>query len=246
MKVHPTAIVDPAAVVAEDVEIGPYCVVGPGVKIGPGCRLLARVILTGPAVIGRGNTFHPNAVVGSAPQAVAPAGPGGRIRIGDDNIFREGATINLPTAPNGVTEIGSRNRFHASSNVGHDCIVGDDNVVGSFAALSGHTVLYDQSWLEGSGGTEGHVHVGRGGWLQSHCKSDIDVPPFMGVGGDIPEVRGVNPRFRTPALEQAYEMVWKSGLPRKEALVRLEKDASPEVAELVAFLRLPSREAADE
>lgn len=246
MKAHPTALVDAAAQVAEDVEIGPYCVVGPGVRIGPGCRLLGRVIVTGPAVIGRGNTFHPNSVIGSAPQSATPAAPGGRIEIGDDNVFREGATVNLPASPGGVTRIGSRNRFHAASNVGHDCSVGDDAVLGSFGALSGGTVLGDRAWIEGSGGTAEGVTVGRGGWLQSHCNAVADVPPFLGVGGDVPEVRGVNPVFRTPALERAYERVWKSGLSRKEALAQLEKDATPEVAELVAFLRRPAREAADE
>lgn len=246
MKAHATALIDAAAQVAEDVEIGPYCVVGPGVRIGPGCRLLARVIVTGPVTLGARNVFHPNVVIGSAPQSALPPAPGGRIEIGDDNLFREGATVNLPAAPNGVTEIGSRNRFHFSSNVGHDCVVGDDNVVGTFAALSGHTIVYDQAWIEGSGGTEVHVHIGRGGWLQSHCKTRIDVPPFLGVGGDVPEVRGVNPLFRTPALERAFETVWKSGLSRTEALARLQKDATPEVAELVAFLRLPARETADD
>jgi acyl-[acyl carrier protein]--UDP-N-acetylglucosamine O-acyltransferase len=34
MSVHPTAIVDPNARIAETAEIGPYCVVGAGVGIG--------------------------------------------------------------------------------------------------------------------------------------------------------------------------------------------------------------------
>jgi len=245
MKAHATALVDPRAEVAPDAEIGPYCVVGPGVKVGAGCRLIARVIVTGPASLGERNVLHPNVVIGNAPQAVQVPGPGGRIEIGDDNVFREAATVNLPAAPGGMTRIGSRNRFHASSNVGHDCTVGNGVVLGSFGALSGRTVLGDRAWLEGSGGTGEDVTVGRGGWIQSHCCPVSDVPPFMGVGGDLAEVRGVNPLFRTPPLERAFEIVWGSGLPRAEALRRLEKEEGTEVAELLAFLLRPAREAAD-
>ncbi len=139
MKAHATALVDPAADVAGDVEIGPYCVVGPSVRIGPGCRLLARVIITGRTDIGQRNVFHPNVVVGSG-----PPGHGGRIVIGDDNRFREGATVNLPDRED-LTRIGSRNRFHASSNIGAGCSVGNDVVVGTFAGLSSHTVVGDRA-----------------------------------------------------------------------------------------------------
>jgi UDP-N-acetylglucosamine acyltransferase len=242
MKPHPTALVDPAAAVADDVEIGPFCLVGPGVRIGPGCRLIARVSINGPVGIGRGNVFHPNAVIGSAPQSVAPAAPGGRIQIGDDNTFREGVTVNLPSAPNGVTEIGSRNRFHASSHVGHDCVIGNDNLVGSFAALAGHTMVYDEACIEGSCLTNSHVQVGRGGWLQSHSKAGIHVPPFMGVGGDRAEVRAITPRFRTPALERAFQILWKSDLALADALQKLEGETAPEIVELVEFLRRPPLE----
>jgi len=244
MKAHPTALVDPGAVLAEDVEVGPYCVVGPGVQLGPGCRLLARVTISGPAAVGRGNVFHPNAVVGGAPQTIEPPAPGGRIRIGDDNIFREGVTVNLPAAPAGLTEIGSRNCFRPSSHVGHDCVVGDDNLIGSFAALGDHTTLHDQACIEASGGTNAHVVVGRGGWVHSHSKAGIHVPPFMGVGGDRSEVRAINPRFRSPALEGAFQILWKSDLALADALRKLEGEKTPEIVELVEFLRRPPLEAA--
>jgi UDP-N-acetylglucosamine acyltransferase len=246
MKAHATALVDPSARIADDVELGPFCVVGPEVQIGPGCRLIARVIVTGTVSIGHRNVFHPNVVIGGAPAAALSSGRAGRIGIGDENVFREAATVNLPPSTGGATRIGSRNRFHASSNVGPECTLGNEIVLGSFGALSSRTVVGDRAWLEGSGGTGEDVTIGRGGWLQSHCNTVIDVPPFMGVGGDLAEVRGVNPLFRTPALERAFETVWGSGLARAEALRRLEKEDNPEVAELLAFLLRPAREAPDE
>jgi len=240
MKAHATALVDSAAEIAGDVEIGPYCVVGRAVRLGPGCRLLSRVIITGPTVIGHRNVFHPNVVIGSAASSAE-----GRIEIGDDNIFREAATVNRPPAPDAVTRIGSRNRFHAASNVGQECTVGSDIVVGTFAGLSPRTVAGDRAWIEGSGGTEEGITIGRGGWLQTHTKAMHDIPPYTGVGGDLSEHRGINPLFRTPALERAFEIAWKSGLSPAEAARRLEKETDPEVVELAAFLRRPAREASD-
>lgn len=237
MKVHPTALVDPAAKLAEDVEIGPFCVVGPAVTLGPGCRLLARVRVEGRVTAGRGNVFHPNAVIGGAPQDLQPPAPDARIEIGDDNVFRESATVNLPKVPGSPTRIGSRNRFHAASHVGHDCRVGNDALLCTHAVLGGHTVLQDGCVVEGMGGTHQFVTIGRRSWCHSHIPITEDVPPFMVIDGNHFEVKGVNPRVRTEALETAFTTIWKSGLPRPESLKALEKDPTSEVRELVAFLR---------
>lgn len=241
MKAHATALVDPSAEIAADVEIGPYCIVGPGVQIGPGCVLLARVVVSGPAAIGCRNVLHPNVVIGGDRD-----GSKGRIEIGDDNVFREAVTVNGAVPSAGTTRIGSRNRFQACSRVGPGVTVGNDVFLGPLGAFSEGTVVQDRAWIEGLGGTAEPVTVGKGGWLPSHSVALEDVPPFMGIAGDAPEVVGVNPRFRSPALERAFETVWRSGLSRKEALARLERDATPEVAELVAFLRRPARETPDE
>ena len=237
MKVHSTALVDLAAKIAEDVEIGPFCVVGPDVELGPGCRLLARVRLEGRLTIGRGNVFHPNTVVGGAPQDLGPAAPDARVVIGDDNVFRESVTVNLPKVPDHPTRIGSRNRFHAAAHVGHDCRIGDDAVLSTHAVLGGHSVLRDGCRVEGLGGTHQFVTIGRRAWTRSHIPITEDVPPFMWVDGNHFEVKGVNPGCRTDALENAFVTIWKSGLPRPESLALLEKDPSPEVRELVGFLR---------
>ena len=45
MPIHPTAIVDPAARIAESAEIGPYCIIGADVEIGPRTRLMERLFL---------------------------------------------------------------------------------------------------------------------------------------------------------------------------------------------------------
>jgi len=59
MAIHPTAIVDPLARIAESAEIGPYCILGAEVEIGPRTRLMAHVYLEGPTSVGRGQPLLP-------------------------------------------------------------------------------------------------------------------------------------------------------------------------------------------
>ena len=59
MPIHPTAIVDPGAQIADAAEIGPYCIIGADVEIGARTRLMANVFLEGPPVIGEDNLFFP-------------------------------------------------------------------------------------------------------------------------------------------------------------------------------------------
>jgi UDP-N-acetylglucosamine acyltransferase len=235
--IHPTALVDPAATLADDVEVGPFCVVGPRVSLGPGCRLLGRVTLNGPLAAGRDNVFHFNAAVGGEPQDYQPAAPDGRVEIGDGNVFRESVTVHHPKMPGAVTRIGSRNRFHAASHVSHDTVVGNDVVLASFAIMGGHCAYEDGCWVEGQGGIHQFVTVGRLSVVRAQSGASEDVPPFMVVEGNHYEVKGVNPRCRSEALQRAFETVWKSALPRPDALAILERETDERVLELAAFLR---------
>lgn len=236
-KAHPTALVDPSAEIAQDVEIGPFCVVGRDVRIGPGCRLGPRVTIAGRVTAGPGNVFHPNVAVGGDPQDLAGAAPDGRIEIGEGNVFRESVTVHRPKLAGGVTRIGDRNRFHAASHVGHDSAVGSDVILCTFAVLGGHTAVEDHAWIEGLGGTHQFVTIGRWSWTRSHVPVTEDVPPYMQVDGNHFEVVGVNPRCASEPLRRARDVIWYMGLPLPEAIARLEPDGTPEVRVLVEFMR---------
>ena len=56
--IHSQAIVDPAARLAPDVEVGPWSLIGPDVEIGPGCRIESHVVIKGPTSIGAGNHIY--------------------------------------------------------------------------------------------------------------------------------------------------------------------------------------------
>ena len=93
MPIHPTAIVDPRARIAESAEIGPYCIVGAEVEIGARTRLMANLYIEGPTAVGEDNIFFPFSSVGGAPQDLKYKGERAETRIGHRNRIREFVTI---------------------------------------------------------------------------------------------------------------------------------------------------------
>ena len=91
--IHPTAIVEPGAKLAEDVTIGPYCVVGGDVALGAGGRLDSHVVIGGRTTIGANCHIYPFASVGLPPQDLKYEGEPSELVIGDDTTIREYVTI---------------------------------------------------------------------------------------------------------------------------------------------------------
>ena len=64
--IHPTAIIDPKAELASNVQVGPYSVIGPDVRIGEGTRIGSHVVIQGPTTIGRNNHIYHFCSLGEA------------------------------------------------------------------------------------------------------------------------------------------------------------------------------------
>src|SRR5690242_8016260 len=93
IKIHPTAIVDPKAKLAEGVVVGSYSIVDGNVTLGEGTVIGAHCLVTGHTTMGKRNRVFTGAIVGSEPQDVKFAGETSYLEIGDDNYIREYATI---------------------------------------------------------------------------------------------------------------------------------------------------------
>lgn len=246
MSIHPTAIVSPRARLAPDVEVGPCCWVGPDVELGPGCVLEGQVTITGRVRAGARNRFQPTCVVGGPPQDEQPAAPDARIEIGDDNLFRECVTVHQPKVPGNPTRIGSRCRFEKGSHVPHDARIGNDVILGKFALPAGHVVLDDHVRIGAYSVIHQFVSVGRMVFLGRHSAISEDAPPFLRYLGQSNTPVAVRreelarrefPAATIGAIEEAFRTVYHEGLPRHEAVVRLEASAVPEVREMARMLR---------
>ena len=66
-QIHPTAVVDPSAKLADNVVIGPHCVVEHDVEIGAGTRLMANSFVGCYTTMGENNLVYPFATIGSLP-----------------------------------------------------------------------------------------------------------------------------------------------------------------------------------
>jgi len=136
--IHPTAIIDSTAKIADDVEIGPYSIIGADVEIEAGTWLGPHVVINGPTKIGKDNKIFQFSSLGEQPQDLKYAGQPTRLEIGDRNTIREYVTFNRATEEGGgVTRIGSDNLFMAYAHVAHDCQLGNNIVCANSASLAG-------------------------------------------------------------------------------------------------------------
>jgi len=247
--IHPQAIIDPSAVIGEDVAIGPFTVVGADVEIGDRCWIGPHVVINGPTTIGADNRIFQFASVGEAPQDLKYAGEPSRLEIGDRNVIREYATLHRGTASgNDVTRIGHDNLVMAYCHIAHDCVVGNHVIMSNAASLAGHVEVGDHAILGGF--TMVHQFTRVGAYAFSGMGSHIakDLPPFVICDGHPATPRGINTEGlkrcgfsaeRIRAIRDHFRVIYKSDLRLNEALDRLDQLAADDAdaAVLARFIR---------
>jgi UDP-N-acetylglucosamine acyltransferase len=251
--IHPTAIVEAGAQLADDVTLGPYAVIGPAVELGEGAEVGAHAVIMGRTRVGARTRIFPHACIGGEAQVVGPPREDARLEIGADNVLREHVTIHCGSpAGRGVTRLGDRNYLMTGAHVAHDCTLGSDCVVASFTGLAGHVEVGDHAVLGAYTGVHQHCRVGESAMTAAGSKSTKDVAPFVTVAGDRARLVGLNVvglrrRDFTPdqisGLKRAYRMIFGSGLRVEEAATALESEGldSPHVRMLIDFVRESER-----
>lgn len=250
MAVHisTTALVDPRAELADDVEIGPYCVVGPDVRIGRGTRLAGHVHLTGVTILGEFNSVGPFVSIGGDPQDRSEVSTPTRVEIGDHNTFRERVTIHRATEKeDGVTRLGSHNVLMANSHVAHDCVLGDGISIGTNSMLGGHVHVESFVTLLDGCAVAHLVTLGRHCCVGVKSKVCQDVPRYLIVNGNPASIRcihadglrshGVSSAV-IDALQEAHRLIYrgKLALPRASEILASHDRLFPEVLLLFDFI----------
>lgn len=182
--IHPTAIVDPRARLAEDVVVGPWCVVEDGVEIGEGCELRAHAIVRRGTRMGRGNLVDSFAVLGGLPQDLG-FDPDSRthLEIGNDNTFREYVTISRATSPERPTRVGSGTYWMKGAHAGHDASVADRAILVNDVALAGHTEVGERANLSASVMLHQFCWIGPLVMVRGGADVGQHVPPYVLVAG---------------------------------------------------------------
>ena len=248
-KIHPTAIVDPAATLGADVEIGPYSTVGPDVIIGDRVRLVSHVVLEGHTELGAGCAVYPFANLGAAPQHLAHKGEATRLVIGVNNVIREQVTMHTGTVlGGGVTTVGSNGLYMVGAHVAHDCVVGDNVTFANCATLGGHVSVGDFVFMGGLSAVHQFSRIGRYAFVGGGAIVTRDVIPYGSVWGNHAHLEGLNlvglkrrgfTREAINDLRSAYRMLFADEGTLQERLDDVARvfAASPHVSEIVNFIR---------
>jgi UDP-N-acetylglucosamine acyltransferase len=254
MPIHPTAIVDPAANIAESAEIGPYSVIGAHVQIGARTRIMSHVVIEGPLEAGEDNVFFPYSSIGLAPQDLKYHGERSCTRIGHRNKIREFVTIHRGTEGGGmVTSIGDDNLLMVQVHVAHDVKMGSHCVLSHAATIGGHVAIEDWSVVGAGSAIHQFCRIGRHAMIGGYSVVTQDVLPFSTTSGkrDI-KVYGENkvglerrgfPAESIEALHKAFRLLSRSKLNTTQALEKIQSEVgpSPEVDELLQFIAASSR-----
>ena len=251
--IHPAAIVDSAARIGANVEIGPYSIIGPDVEIGDDTEIGPHVVIKGHTRIGRENRIFQFCSLGEMPQDKKYSGEPTRLEIGDRNTIREFCTFNLGTVQGGgVTSVGDDNWIMAYVHIAHDCHVANKTIFANGASLAGHVTVDDLVIFGGFTGVHQFCRIGA--HVISAASSLVlqDVPPYLMVAGNTAQPYGIHVEglkrrgFTSEAiteLKRAYRTLYKSGLLLEEAKAKLAEQAKtqPDVQLMVDFLEASKR-----
>lgn len=248
VSIHPTAVIDPAAELADGVAVGPHAVVGARVTVGEGTEIGGGAHVLGPSRLGRENRIFPHACVGFEPQDLKYRGEEVFLEVGDGNQFREFSTVHRGTGGGGgVTRIGDGNLFMAYSHVAHDARIGNRTVFTNNATLAGHVEVQDDAVIGAFTAVHQFCRVGRHAYVGGYTVVTMDALPFVKTVGIKATCYGLNsiglrrkgmPRDTIRRLDQALRYLVHSGLNTAQALARIRAELAgdPEVDFLVEFV----------
>lgn len=248
-RIHPTALVDPAALIDGTVKIGPYSVIGPDVRIGAGTTVGPHCVIEGFTTIGCNNRIFQFNSIGAEPQDKKYAGEHSELVIGDHNTIREFCTFNVGVrAAGGVTRVGDHNWIMAYTHVAHDCQIGNHTTIANSTSLAGHVYLGDWATIGGLTGVHQFVRVGAHAMVGFASAVSQDVPPFMLVDGNPLSTRGFNSvglrrrgysEGRVATIKQMHRLLYREGRTLDDARQAITKlNQTPQAGESADDVRL--------
>ncbi|HEV2692109.1 MAG TPA: acyl-ACP--UDP-N-acetylglucosamine O-acyltransferase [Verrucomicrobiae bacterium] len=249
--IHPTAIIHPKARLGAGIQIGPYAVIDADVELGAGCVLGPYVYITGVTKIGAGNKFHAASVIGDAPQDLKYKDVPTRVRIGDNNVFREHTTVHRSTKPDEETVIGSNNFIMSNAHIAHNCHVGNNVIIANGTLLAGHVEVQDRVFISGNCAIHQFCRIGTLAMMQGGAVASQDVPPFTMVHNGLNILCGLNTvglrraNFSSAErleLRKLYKFMFRSGKNLRPALAEAKgKFSGPAVKAFLDFIASAKR-----
>jgi UDP-N-acetylglucosamine acyltransferase len=260
-QIHPTAIVDPRAELADSVSVGAYALIGPEVRIGAGTVIGPHCVVEGRTTIGCDNRFYQFSSIGAMPQDMSHGGEVTELVIGERNTVREFCTFNTGTfKEEGVTRIGSDNWVMAYVHLAHDVQLGNHTVLANNATLAGHVRVGDWAVIGGLTGVHQFVKIGAHAMVGFQAHVAQDVPPYMTVDGNPLAARAINltglkrrgfSAGRIALIKRMHKLLYRSSLTLEQAQAQIqalipaldgqEPEAMADVTAMLDFLAAAGR-----
>jgi UDP-N-acetylglucosamine acyltransferase len=250
-QIHPTALVDPAAQIDDDVRIGAFAIVEAGVRLGAGVEIEPQAQVLAGTSIGEGSMVGRSAVIGGLPQDVSfdPATTSGVV-IGRHNILREHVTINRATRPGTNTVVGDHNYLMAGVHLGHDVRIGDHNVLANAVLVGGHVEMGSGTVVGGGSVFHQFVRVGDYCMIQGISGFSKDIPHFI-MAVRINRIVSLNvvglrragyPPPERAELKVLFELFWGGEKNFSQALAEARQRTWSEAGEkLLRFFEAPTK-----
>ncbi len=251
-RVHPTAIVDPVAVLGDGVRIGPYSIIGPNVVLGANTWVGPHVLIQQDTEVGPDCVIANGAVLGTDPQDLKYEGEETKLIVGADTTIREYATLNRGTRAAGKTVVGNSCLLMAYSHIAHDCVIGNHVVISNAVQMGGHVVIEDSATIGGIVAIHQFVRIGTHAFIGGGSRVPKDVAPYTRAAGSNLKLyglntvglerRGIKEEARSQ-LKQAYRLLFGSdyNISQGLAAVHAQGPWCAEVERLMEFIESSER-----
>lgn len=248
-EIHPTAIIEDGAQLADDVVVGAYAYIGGEVKLGAGTVVHHHATVEGLTSLGEKNEVWPYAMIGGKTHDLKFTGGKPGLQVGDRNVFREYVTVHCGTKDGEITVLGNDNVILAYSHIAHDCTIGDSLIMSSHAAFGGHCVVGNHVNIGWNAGIHQFCRIGDYAMIGACAKAVQDVPPMMIADGNPADVKTINKvglerdGFAPEEIALArsvYKIIYREHLNRAQALERLREHASTDSRILQMVLNFAS------
>lgn len=226
------SFVHPEAQIGENVVIEPFAYVAKDVVIGDGTWIGPNATILDGARIGKNCKVFPGAVVSAIPQDLKFRGEITTAEVGDNTTLRECVTINRGTASKGTTKVGNNCLIMAYVHVAHDCIVGNNVILGNTVQLAGEVEIDDFAILSGGCLVHQFERIGAHVMVQGGSKVNKDLPPYARIGRDPIAFVGLNTiglrrrnfdSQKVAEIQEIYRILYYKGLNVSQAIAEIEK-----------------------
>lgn len=179
--IHPTAIIDPEAVIGQNVHIGAYTVIGKA-TIGDGCVIDTNVRIYDSVTMGAGCYIKSGAVLGGAGFGYERDKDGNRFRfpqigsliLGDD--VEVGANTCIDRGALSDTVIGDHTKINNLCHIAHNNIIGKNVAIAGCVNVSGGNIIDDNVWIAPNSSLRGYVHIGERAFVGMGAVVVKDIP----------------------------------------------------------------------